>query len=148
MKRIIAALIGIAYAAAYWFWTMLITGGGHANFIWVFLFFFVEFAGIYFPLMAVLAVDLSSRLVKIVFGSLIAFNVIGSSLMILAWITGATGDSLDDFSTTISIIGVGSFLFSTFLHFLPTLAFSVMLYRSIFSRTKSDEVDLKSLNLS
>ncbi len=47
-KRLIAGTVGVAYAVLYGFWTLLLTGGGHVNFIWFFLFFSVEFCGLYF----------------------------------------------------------------------------------------------------
>ena len=58
VKRIIAGAIGLLFAVVYGLWTMMLTGGGHGNFIWCLLFLFVEFVGLYFPLMAILAVDL------------------------------------------------------------------------------------------
>jgi hypothetical protein len=82
-KRIMAGLIGLAYAILYGFWTLLATGGGHGNFVWFMLMFFPGIAGLYYPLMAVLAVDLRSFNAKVVFGGLLALNVIVSLLMLL-----------------------------------------------------------------
>ena len=138
LRRILAGLGGLVYAAAYGFWTMFATGGGHANFVWLFLFVFVYLFGIYFPLMAVLAVDLRSRIVKIIFGSLIVYSLLGSVLLLGAWITDATEGSLDDFNKmwtwyreTVLVCGA--------IHFLPIIFFSVLLIVAIFKRGSSDD---------
>ncbi len=97
IKRIIAGAVGLLYALVYGFWTMLITGGGHGNFVWFFMFVLVEFFGIYIPLMAVLAVDLKSRIKKMVFGSLIGFNVIASTIILIVWISDWYKDPGENF---------------------------------------------------
>lgn len=130
-KRIIRGAIGVLYAVVYGFWTMLATGGCHANFVWLFLFAFVEFFGLYFPIMAVLAVDLRSRTAKIVFGSLIVFNLAASFALIGSWVSGASGNSLDDFSKTWKLVGPAPILFRTVAHFLPTIFFAFQLIKAM-----------------
>ncbi len=88
LRRLAAGFAGLIYAALYGFFAMFATGGGHGNFVWLFSFIFIEFFGIYFPVMGVLAVDLGSRFTKVIFGSLIIFNVIGSLLMLWGWTRG------------------------------------------------------------
>jgi len=150
-KRIIAGAIGLLYAVIYGFWTMLATGGGHGNFIWFMLFLFVDFCGLYFPLMAVLAVDLRSFMVKVIFGALIGFNLIASVIMIVGWMTETetAGRSPSDFERMMQANGIGVLIFCIVAHFLPTLIFAFLLIRSIhFGTSLADEDDSVSLNLS
>lgn len=150
-KKLIAALVGLIYAVVYGFWTMSITGGGHGNFIWLGLFVFIEFFGLYFPLMIVLAFDLRSQLRKIIFGSLIAFNLVASTVMILGWATETetAGERPSDFAKMIQINGIGFVIFCALAHFLPTIIFAFLLTRSIlFNKSLSDDDDLVRLRLS
>ncbi|MBK7932781.1 MAG: hypothetical protein IPK01_04640 [Acidobacteria bacterium] len=127
---------------------MMITGGGHGNFIWFLLFLFVEFVGIYFPLMAILAVDLRSFLAKILFSSLICFNLIVSSIMIIGRMTESGGARPTDFQKMWQM-GAGWVVFAAFAHFLPTIIFLFLLIRSIvFGSSLSDNDEAVSLNLS
>jgi hypothetical protein len=145
-KRFVAGVIGVLFAVLYGFWTMLATGGGHVNFIWFFLFLFAEFVGLYFPLMAVLAVDLRARLSKIIFGSLIGFNLIVSVVMIYGWITETTLST--DFSKTFPHYGVKGLLFFAAVHFLPTFVFAFLLIRSIMrGKSQVEDDSLISLKL-
>ena len=150
-KRVIAGIIGFAYAVTYGFWTMLLTGGGHGNFVWFGMFLFVEFFGLYFPLMAVLAVDLRSFIIKVVFGTLIAFNLIASSVMVFGWITETepVRNGLTDFERRLQLDGVGFIIIEITVHLLPTLIFAFLLVRSIlFARSIVGNDDSASLNLS
>ncbi len=145
-KRIAAALIGLAYAALYGFWTMFMTGGGHANFIWFFLFIFVGFWGLYFPLMAVLIVDLRSMLSRIIFGGLIAFNLMGSSLMIFDWVREPSYLMPGDFAKTFPSLGWKGLIFFGAIHFLPTIVFAIFLIVSM-TRSKAESEDDKLINI-
>jgi len=149
-RQVIAAGTGLLYAVMYGFWTMLATGGGHGNFIWFLLFLFVEFVGLYFPLMCVLAVNLKSFFVKVIFGSLIGFNLIASTIMVLGWIldTEPGRNGTTDFERMMNINGVGWIIFSIAAHFLPTLIFAFLLVRSILLGTSlGKDDDNVSLNL-
>lgn len=130
-KRFIAGAVGVVYALLYGFWTLLLTGGGHVNFIWFLLFFFVEFCGLYFPLMAVLAVNLRGMFLKTIYGGLIGFNLIVSVVMIADWVTEEGTDRLSDFERTVNANGHGAVVLFALIHFLPTLVFSVLLLRAI-----------------
>ncbi len=130
---------------------MLATGGGHGNFIWFLMFLFIEFVGLYFPLMAVLAINLKSFIVKVIFGSLIGFNLIASTIMIVGWIfeTETYGRDVNDFERMLRVNGIGMVIFSAGAHFLPTVIFLFLLIRSIlFGTSLTDEDDSVSLNLS
>jgi hypothetical protein len=149
IKRIIAGVAGLIFAVVYGFWTMLLTGGGHGNFIWVGMFLFVEFFGLYFPLMAILAVDLRRRFTKVVFGSLMVFNLVASSIMIAGWIGESGGDRPSDYEKMMQISGSDWVVFSAAVHFLPTLIFAVLLIRSILAGPSMDTADDRvNLNLS
>ena len=149
LKRFAAGVIGVLYAVLYGFWAMLATGGGHVNFIWLFLFFIVGFFGLYYPVMAVLLVDLRKRLLKMIFGSLIGFNLIVSVVMIVGWITEKDGDRPSDYSRMVQHNGIEGVLLCGSLHFLPTLVFAFMLIRAITrDGSKGDNDDsLLSLQL-
>lgn len=152
LKRIIAGVIGLFFAVVYGFWTMLITGGGHGNFVWFMMFMTIEYFGLYFPLMSVMAVDLRSKLIKIVFGSLIGFNLIASFIFLLCWVSGIPiGKAVEknDFSEMLRINGVGWILVCAIAHFLPTIIFLFLLVKStFFGSSLSDENESVSLNLS
>jgi hypothetical protein len=57
-KRLLYAAIGFAYAIVYGFWTMMITGGGHGNFLWFMLFLSSYLRGLYFPAIGFVGADL------------------------------------------------------------------------------------------
>lgn len=145
-KRLSAGIAGLLYAGLYGFWTMLATGGGHVNFIWLFLFLFAEFFGLYFPLMAVLAVDLRRRFTQIIFGGLIAFNLIVSSVLIYGWITEPGSDRPSDFSRTVRANGYGGVIVYAAVHFLPTIIFAVFLILAT-ARDKPASSDDSSISL-
>jgi hypothetical protein len=147
-NRVIAGGVGLLFAVIYGFWTAILTGGGHVNFIWIGLFIFVEFFGLYFPLMAVLAVNLRSFVTKIVFASLIAFNLLASSIMILGWVSEPPDDRPSDFERTVRANGIGDVIFFAAIHFLPTMIFLFILIKSILSGPSPDEDDSISLDLS
>lgn len=148
-KRAIAGAVGFIYAVLYGFWTMLITGGGHGNFIWLFLFITIEFVGLYFPLMTVIAVDLRRRATKIIFGSLIGFNLIGSTIMILGWVNDTSGERQSDFSRMVQMNGFEWILTFAAVHFFPTVIFLFLLIRSILlGSSLPDEEPMINLNLS
>ena len=86
-KNLLAGIAGLIYAFFYGLWTASITGGGHINFIWLMMFVFIEFFGLYFPLMTVLSFNLRLMVPRIIFGSLIFFNLIAITLMIYGWLT-------------------------------------------------------------
>lgn len=151
MKRILAGAIGLLFAVVYGFWTMLITGGGHGNFVWFVMFMTVDYFGLYFPLMSVMAVDLRPKLIKIVFGSLIGFNLIASSIFLLCWVIGIPVGAAEknDFSEMLRINGIGWILICAAAHFLPTIIFSFLLIKSImFGSSLSDDDRSGGLNLS
>ena len=131
VKQIIRAAIGALYAVVYGIWTMLATGGGHGNFVWFIMFLYVEFFGLYFPIMAVLSGDLRSRTNKIVFGSLILFNLIASIVLIGSWVSGISGESLDVFDKMWER-GSGSILVCAVVHFLPTVFFTFQLINALY----------------
>ena len=147
-KRIIAGVVGTLYAVVYGFWTLFATGGGHGNFIWFGLFFFAGCFGLYYPIMAILAIDLRERFIRIVFGGLIVFNLAASIIMIVGWITEQGGDRASDFSKVIQHSGLGSVVFCAAMHFWPTILFSVLLIRSVVGGGSIANADAPvSLNL-
>lgn len=148
-KRIIWGVVGVAYAVVYGLWTAIATGGGHVNFVWIGLFMFVEFFGLYFPIMTILAVDLRSRITKIIFGSLIIFNLVASTIMILGWMTETgNADRASDFPRALRANGVSGIVVQTIVHFLPTMVFVFILIRSIlYSNSETESEGMVHLEL-
>jgi hypothetical protein len=57
-RRVVGFLSGLVYALGYGFFTMLVTGGGHGNFLWLMAFLVTFFGGIFFPVAGFLVADL------------------------------------------------------------------------------------------
>lgn len=128
---------------------MFVTGGGHGNFIWFMLFLFVDLFGLYFPLMAILAVDLTSYLAKVVFGTLIGFNLVASTILIIGWISESGANGPSDFARTVQHVGIGDVIFCAGVHFLPTIIFSFLFARvALFGDDTPNEDNMVSLKLS
>ncbi len=148
-KTILAGLLGLAYISIYGFFTMFETGGGHGNFVWLMLLIFVNCFGLYFPLMAMIAVNLRSWTARIIYGCLLAANVIASIIMILAWISETSSTGPTDFERTMNAGGINEIIFSTAIHFLPSLVFFILLLRSLMkAKGLPDSDDVISLQLS
>lgn len=147
VKRIIAGAIGLLFAVVYGVWTMMLTGGGHGNFIWFIAFLTAGLLGLYYPVMTFLAVDLRPLLAKVIFGSLIGFNLIVSLTWIIKWVTESGDGRPTDFQKMWQM-GPGLVIFSALAHFLPTIIFLFLLTRSvIFDSSFSDDDQTPSLNL-
>jgi hypothetical protein len=146
-KRIIWALIGLVFAIFYGLWTASITGGGHGNFIWLWLFIFVEAFGLYFPFMSFLAADLRSWLSKIVFGSLICFNLLASIVLIIGWVNEPHGGKPSDFSRMVQISGIESVVFFAAVHFLPTMIFVFLLIKALIQAEEPDDDQILSIGV-
>jgi hypothetical protein len=149
-RTLIAALLGVAYIFVYGFFAMFETGGGHGNFIWLMLLIFVNCFGLYFPIMAMLAVNLRSHSIRIFYGCLLAANVIVSTVLIVGWMTETSIDGRPtDFERTYQVVGASGLIFSAVIHFLPSIFFMVLLIRSLFASDKlSTDGDVRSLQLS
>ncbi len=146
-KRIIAAGVGLFYAFVYGVWTLMLTGGGHGNFIWFFLFFSAGLLGFYYPVMAFLVLDLRPLVTRVISGSLIGFNLTVSVIWIIKWVTELDGNRPTDFQKMWQM-APGWVLFAAFVHFLPTVIFLFFLVRSImFGTSLSDDDQSLSLNL-
>jgi len=142
IKRFIAGAVGLLYAVVYGFWTLIATGGGHVNFIWIFLFVSVGFLGLYYPVMAVMTVDLRSRVIRLIFGCLIGFYLLASTIMIVGWMKEPATDRASDYSRALQANGIPGILFCAFFHFLPTIIFAFFLTMSIFRRDSRPEEEM------
>jgi|SRR5690606_16560918 len=128
---------------------MLAIGGGHGNFLWIMLFIFVNCFGLYYPIMAMMAVNLRSYAIRMLFGCLLAANVIASMVMIVGWITETSSDGMPtDFEHTYRVVGASGLIFSGVVHFLPSILFVVLLVRSFLASDGTSETDAVSLELS
>ncbi len=126
-KNLSSATVGTVYALVYGLWTAIATGGGHVNFIWFWMFFKIELFGLYFPMMAVFAVNLRDRIARALFGSFIGANFLISLWMIFSWVTETPLDPPSDYARALRANGFGGLAFCALLHFLPTVVFSGIL---------------------
>lgn len=147
-KRLIAATVGLFYAVIYGFWTMIATGGGHVNFVWIWLFIAVGFLGLYYPLMAVMAVNLRNFVTKLIFGTLIGFYVIASTVILVGWVNEPATDRPSDFSRAMRVNGADGLAFCAALHFLPVLVFSFFLIRPTLYKSSVSDDETTVLDLS
>lgn len=116
-KRFVAAAIGLIYAILYGVFTLMITGGGHGNFIWFTLFLGTYFVGIFFPVAGFLVVDLHAKWARISIVVLLSLHLIALSF----WVTKSFGPEewpylLKDWNRSQL-----SFIFFAVLHFLPVI---------------------------
>lgn len=138
-RRLTGALIGLIYAVLYGFWTMLLTGGGHGNFLWFMLFFFGQFVGLFFPLMGFLVVDLRSKWAKVLFGGLLA-----TSIFLTGYILANPGEAgREDIFKSWYRDQIG-FIFYSVIHIIPFIAFTVVFLKSLFI----DEQETRELDIS
>ena len=139
-KRVIGGLVGLGYAICYGFWTMLLTGGGHGNFIWMILFFTAYLLGLFFPIMGALAVDLRPIIATAAFGTLLIVSLTIHVIMIAPILSGSPGDMSSDLQKTWAR-GGSMVIFSAILHFLPIAVLSLILVRSIVFGEETIEND-------
>lgn len=139
-KRVIGGVLGLGYAIGYGFWTMLLTGGGHGNFIWMILFFTAYLFGLFFPIMGALTVDLRPIAAKAAFGTLLFVSVLLHILIIAPALSGGPGDIAADLQKSWAR-GPAMVIFSAIVHFLPIVALSLILVRSVVFGTETIEHD-------
>ncbi len=129
-KRLIGGLIGAAGGFAYFGWTVIVTGGGHSNFIWLLMFVFLEFFGLYFVLMGVLSADLDKENIRRIFGILILLNVVLSIVFIFLWANNSLNvlglNDPGDFSRTDKLW----LWICTPVHFLPAIICTLLLIKT------------------
>lgn len=148
-KTLKAAVLGFAYLVVYGFVAMFETGGGHGNFVWIMLFIFVNCFGLYFPIMAMLAVNLRSHSVRMLFSCLLAANLIASIVVVVGWITETSSDGMPtDFEHSYKFVGVAGLILSAVIHFLPSVFFLFLLIRAFVWADKITENDVPSLGIS
>ncbi|MFN6962291.1 MAG: hypothetical protein ACK4S4_00835 [Pyrinomonadaceae bacterium] len=95
--KLIGAAAGFVYSVVYSFLALMATGGGHGNFIWLFL-YFIPVLGplVYFPVMGWLAADLRSIISRSVYIALL----IGEYLVLASLTIFAKGDVAADNAKT------------------------------------------------
>lgn len=129
-RTVIAALVGLAYAVLVGFLSMMATGGGHGNFGWFLIFVFVDFLGFFYPVMAALAFNLRSFFSKVVFGSLLLFNLIATLVLVFGWMFEVSEGKPTDFEKTWGRDPIGV-CFSASMQFMPILVLSFFIVREI-----------------
>ena len=147
-RTLIAGLVGFAYIFIYGSFAAFETGGGHGNFVWIMLFIFVNCFGLYFPIMAMLGVNLRSYSVRMIFSCLLAANLVASIVMIAGWITETSGDGMPtDFERSYNVVGASGLIICGVIHFLPSVLFLVLLIRSFLSTDEITGTDAMSLKV-
>lgn len=146
-KNLSAATVGVIYAVVYGLWTAIATGGGHVNFIWFWMFFTVNMFGLYFPIMAVLAVNLSSSSTRFAFSALLLVNFFISAVMLYGWVNEPPKDRASDFTRALAVNGWDGLAFCAFLHFLPTIVFSGLLFAVSRMKPSTEEDVSRSIFL-
>lgn len=137
--KIVATLVALIYATVYGLFTMLNTGGGHGNFVWFLMFMFVEFFGLYFPIMAYLSFGLKTFMRRVVYSSLVIFNLVASSVLIMGDVLEHSKFS-EDGTRLIDKISVSSYIVCGVIHFIPTLIFAgILVYFVTFRPLETDD---------
>lgn len=132
-KRLIWAAIGFGYAVVYGFWTMLVTGGGHGNFLWLFLFLSAYFFGGIFPAMGFILADLRPLWAK-ASGLAISIASIGITGFHLCFLgSEGTEDIIESWNR--SPIG---FVVLSLIHILPLTAFIGLIVHSFYREKDLD----------
>lgn len=123
--------LGFTYAVIYGFWTMLITGGGHGNYVWFLLFCYVSLLGLYFPLMGALYADLKLKSARRVFLTLLFFHFAASSILLIGWVVGVADEFFyDGLAQTVELMGATSLALFATLHYMPSLVLAALYLRS------------------
>lgn len=124
-KRLKWAALGLAYAFIYGMFTGMATGGGHGNFLWVVLFLFAYFFGLFFPAMGFMIADLRPLWAK---SAGIAICLV-STLLTITQLMSLGTEGTEDVVRSWERSPV-SFVFISIIHFLPLLIFIALLVRS------------------
>lgn len=82
--RLLGALVGLGYAAFSGFLALASTGGGHGTMMFLMVFAVPNLCGLYYPMMGWMAVGLDSPRKRMIFGSLLAVNVIISTFIFVS----------------------------------------------------------------
>ena len=122
-KRSIGFLIGLFYAATYGFWTMLITGGGHGNFLWFWLFCNTYFLGLFFPIAGLLVADLNPKSARISLAILLSVHFLALSGNLIFGL----GQMTDDIQRSWDRVTHTSIVIMTIVHVLPPILLVVIL---------------------
>ena len=147
-RRIGGALIGLVYGFLYGVWVAVFaSGGGHGfGLTWVALFIFVDWFGFYFVIMGTLVVNVRTLLSRVVFATLVLFNIAVSAILVLSPIVSDQGEETRIFRKSWSIDPSGLILCAA-LHFLPSIALlTFFVVKTLFSREGPEE-RLVDLNL-
>lgn len=146
-KNVSAATAGVVYAVVYGLWTAVATGGGHVNFIWFWMFFTVNMFGLYFPIMAVLAVNLNGSATRFAFAALLLVNFFISAVMLYGWVNEPPKDRASDFTRALAVNGWDGLVFDALFHFLPTIVFGGLLFAVTRIKPFTEEENSQSIFL-
>jgi hypothetical protein len=133
-KRFAWAAVGLIYAVIYGFWTALLTGGGHGNFLWLVLFLLTYFFGGIFPAMGFILADLRPIWAK---SAGLAISLVSAALTVFQLCSlgpEGTEDLIESWNRSAAL-----FVVASLIHVLPLAAFIVLIFRSFF---KEQDLDL------
>lgn len=99
--RILGFVIGVAYGLGLAIFTMLLTGGGHGNFLWPTMFFNTTFFGLIYPILGVFVFGLRSAAEKFIVGFILAVHFIFFTLFVFAELTNPSSGPRDTINFTV-----------------------------------------------
>lgn len=138
-KRLVYAVIGLAYAVIYGFWTMLITGGGHGNFLWFMLFLSSYLFGLYFPAIGFLGADLRPLWAQ---ATGVALSIVTFGLTVIQ-LLGLGTEGMEDVVKSWNRSEL-FFLFASVIHLLPSVVFLALVIRSLLRDDSYVETESQS----
>ncbi len=143
-RRVTGLLVGIVYGLIYTFLAVMATGGGHGNFIWLFI-YIIPFIGplVFFSVLGFLATDLRPFVSKVIFGSLLICHYSVFALLTIF----ADGDIAADNARTWSKYP-SNIYFMVVVYLVGQLPLLAIFAKSLFIDRATDvteEVDLSIL---
>jgi len=134
LRRIAGASVGGILGILYGFWTMLETGGGHANFTWIGLFLVSEGCGLFFLVAGFIVVDLRTATARLACGTLLGINLCLTAFVVFADFPEGTRADLGRTWTSYRSL----FLESAAVHFVPLAIIWTIFLLSVFRWSRSE----------
>ena len=126
-RRLLGLAVGLCYAVGYGFLTMLMTGGGHGNFLWFMAFSLTFFLGLFFPAAGFLVVNLKPVWARAGLMTLLFLNLFSTVYFFWGFLTP---ELWEDMAKSWELSRIGFIVFSAF-HCIPLIALWVIALRNI-----------------
>lgn len=122
LRRFLWGIAGLVWALGHGFLTLLVTGGGHGNFLWVSVFVFGYFFGLFIPVSAVIVSDPKPFWARVSGWCLVALTLALTIVSLVTFDEGMMGDVSRSWDRSPSL-----FVFMSVLHFVPVAVFAIRL---------------------